>query len=111
MLLLLTLAPVPTATLDGTWTNMEQVYFDKEAGRQPPAWTGIRIRGGKWEIIDAFGTPAGITVTPPATVESDGPGRIIFRQDGRDIALRKARPFRCWMAVRKAGRDGEAPGD
>lgn len=54
-------APVqPAAAPTGTFTNEEQVYFEGEAKRAPPPWTGIRIdpdgqTGLVWQTIDRFG--------------------------------------------------------
>jgi hypothetical protein len=55
-------APVmaaPADLLPGTYTNEEQVYFDKEAGRKAPAWLAIRIHAEGDEMVieepDAFG--------------------------------------------------------
>lgn len=47
----------------GTFTNEEQVYFEGEAGRAPPPWTGATIAaqgdGLVWQTIDRFGTVIG----------------------------------------------------
>jgi hypothetical protein len=49
------------ALLPGTYTNEEQVYFAREAGKPVPPWTGIRItpEGSDYRLrsIDAFGVP------------------------------------------------------
>lgn len=45
----------------GTFTNEEQVYFDKEAGQTPPPWFSMKITprpdGLMIDEIDAFGKP------------------------------------------------------
>lgn len=45
--------------LTGVFSNEEQVYFEKDAGRQAPPWLSVRIGGeqGQMQIegIDAFG--------------------------------------------------------
>lgn len=51
------------ALLPGTYTNEEQVYFAKEAGKTPPPWTGISITaegsGYRLQSVDAFGVAGG----------------------------------------------------
>lgn len=45
--------------LSGTFSNEEQVYFEKDAGRQPPPWTSLKITKSEhgWELweVDAYG--------------------------------------------------------
>lgn len=98
------LAPGP---LDGDWTNEEQVYFAKEAGRAGPSWTGFRIKNGQWRPIDRFGQPTDRLVAPPPAVSIAGQDRMAFTLGGQQVALRKGRPMTCWMAVRK---DAPKPG-
>ena len=48
--------------LSGVFTNEEQVYFEREAGRAPPPWVGVRVdsRGDgsvRLRTVDAFGRP------------------------------------------------------
>jgi hypothetical protein len=62
MILLTTAAVLTVATLlPGTYTNEEQVYFAKEAGKPAPPWVGISIvpEGGGYRLraVDAFGVP------------------------------------------------------
>ncbi|MBC7519916.1 MAG: hypothetical protein H7268_02305 [Sandarakinorhabdus sp.] len=51
------------ALLPGTYTNEEQVYFAREAGKPVPPWTGIRITpdagGYRMQAVDAFGVATG----------------------------------------------------
>lgn len=81
-----TAAPDPEGTI---LTNEEQVYFEREAGRTPPPWLGVRVvvQGGTrlLQPVDAFGRETG-----PA-----------FADDGARAGLRVARPFRCWVSVRR----------
>ncbi len=49
--------------LPGTYSNEEQVYFEQDAGRQPPPWLSLKIVQSKngWTLteIDAHGHPQG----------------------------------------------------
>lgn len=125
----------------GIFTNEEQVYFDGEAGRTPPPWTGVRIEAGEgagliWNTVDRFGTVLAsetIAVSPEGwriggcalavTRAADGTlrfapqgkgceGRVVPLQidaagmtlrlaDGRETMLRRARPFVCWLTVKR----------
>lgn len=90
----------------GLYTNEEQVYFEAEAGRTPPPWVGVRIIGTAYaqriEQIDEFGDPvpgpvAGGRLSPGAVA-----GTISFTTaGGRQLHLRRARPFTCWVSVRR----------
>lgn len=133
------LHPGPEMTT-GTFTNEEQVYFDGEAGRAPPPWTGVRLGSGDgglvWQSIDRFGnvmastqvevTSAGWKIgdctlavqhgddgaiafvpgerdcaerTLPLRV--DPQGLTLRLADGRETRLLRARPFTCWMSVKR----------
>lgn len=124
----------------GTFTNEEQVYFDGEAGRAPPPWTGIRIdaagAGLTWQTIDRFGTvlaSEAVTVLPeawrvgscsltmrkaandsmefapsdsqcndrPVPIRINAGGMVVRLPDGRETLLRRARPFVCWLTVKR----------
>jgi hypothetical protein len=64
-MIVLTAAAVLTvaALLPGTYTNEEQVYFAKEAGKPVPPWMGMTITpaagGFRLQPVDAFGTARG----------------------------------------------------
>lgn len=77
----------------GTFTNEEQVYFDGEAGKTPPPWTGVRIVAERetlvWQTIDRFGavlasepiivTPTGWTIGKCSLAkESSAQGTTLF---------------------------------
>ena len=93
----------------GIWTNTEDVYFANEEGRERHAWVGYEVaEDGRWRTIDAFGQPQAEFTDAAMTNVSrrqDGSGWQVF-----DSELRKARPFSCWVSVRKfAGKpDGSA---
>ena len=84
-------AALPTADslLQGTYSNEEQVYFAKEAGKPAPAWVSLRITGAmptfQLQRIDAFGTDVGVP-QPFAITESAGRVTIAIRNFRRDYA-------------------------
>jgi hypothetical protein len=65
--------------LPGTYANEEQVYFDKEAGREGPPWFALRITlaGDKIAISepDAFGA------------DKDAPHSATWKVDGNRVTL------------------------
>lgn len=65
--------------LTGTFSNEEQNYFEKDAGRTPPPWISLRIAQSDDKLtvhqIDAFG--AATSEQQDVTV-SDGPDRDII---------------------------------
>lgn len=83
----------------GTWTNNEDVAFAAEEGRVRPEWVGLEVgEDGRWRRIDAFGGPLEDWRTgAPDGMAHDGAGGWKIE----DSELRKARPFVCWLAVRK----------
>lgn len=80
-LLLLLSGPASAAGAQGTspealgiFTNEEQFYFDGEAGRTPPPWTGVRVEAGEgagliWNTIDRFGT---VLASEPVAASPEG---------------------------------------
>lgn len=128
------------AIVTGTFTNEEEVYFEGEAGRAPPPWSGLRLEtdggGLVWQSIDRFGnviaranvevTPAGwkigdctlaaqhsddgaITFVPgerecterALPLRLDPQGLTVRLVDGRQSRLLRARPFTCWLSVKR----------
>lgn len=91
--------PEPEGTI---LTNEEQVYFAREAGRPPPPWVGVRVilrEGARMlQPVDAFGQEVGpaFADTGPLPFAARG-----FEQNGQRIDLRVARPFYCWVSVRR----------
>lgn len=90
LLLAMQAAAAPGPEPEGTiLTNEEQVYFEREAGRTPPPWVGVRVvaQGDArlLQPVDAFGRETGAA----------------FPDDGTRAGLRRARPFRCWVSVRR----------
>jgi hypothetical protein len=78
--------------LPGVYTNEEQVYFEKEAGRVPPAWFSMRIAatadGFMIEEPDAFGVlhspphPLKWTREGDVTVLNYGACQRLYRPEG-----------------------------
>jgi hypothetical protein len=72
-------AQAPVDMLFGTFSNEEQVYFDKDSGKTPPPWFSMRISptttGAIIDEIDAFGVE-----------HSDGHAFQI-RHEGNNIVL------------------------
>jgi hypothetical protein len=124
----------------GTYTNEEQVYFESEAGRPSPPWTGVRIEtaaeGLIWHRIDRFGTvmasepvrigkdswtiggcklaltpqpEGGLHLDPSSAgcagrvvpLALDQAGIALRLANGSETTLRRARPFTCWLTVKR----------
>lgn len=111
--LILAAAPSAWAGEPIIFTNEEQVYFDREAGRKAPPWVGMVVTlTGKADtvpytisFVDAYGVP----VWPSMRLE-DAARQIGARPDrdslqltlgGERIELRRARAVSCWVAIRK----------
>ena len=84
----------------GIWTNTEDAYFAEEEGREAPAPVLVEVgMDGRWRGIDAFGAPQGEWQTgeiPGLTPRDDRSGWQIGASE-----IRRARPFSCWVSVRK----------
>jgi len=84
----------------GIWSNAEDAYFAEEAGRERPDTIFVEVdENGRWRRINAFGeAQGGWTSAPIPGLErsADGSG---WRIAGSEI--RRARPFACWVALRK----------
>lgn len=84
----------------GIWTNTEDAYFAKEEGRTQPDPVLIEVADdGRWRAIDAFGAAQGewqAGAIPGLTRREGGSGWQIAGSE-----LRRARPFSCWVSVRK----------
>jgi hypothetical protein len=96
----------------GTYTNEEEVYFEKEAGRAPPPWIGVRVtrEAGKAVIagVDAYGQPVKndfeIIANTPSTLTA---------QLGKSAktTLRLARDVTCWGTAPKAQKKADGSED
>lgn len=72
----------PADILSGTYTNEEQVYFDKEASRKAPAWFSMRIHAEGDDMLieepDAFG----VTQSEPHRMKVVQKGKLTIFDDG-----------------------------
>ena len=84
----------------GIWTNTEDAYFAEEEGRVRPAPVLIEVaEDGRWRRIDAFGAAQGnweAGAIPDLSARDGGSGWQIGTSE-----IRRARPFSCWVSVRK----------
>lgn len=84
----------------GIWTNTEDAYFAEEEGRTRPDPALVEVaETGLWRWIDAFGAPQG--EWQPGAIPGLAPrqGGSGWQIGGSEI--RRARPFSCWVSVRK----------
>lgn len=101
------LAQIPLSP--GVWTNTEDIYFAEEEGREKAPEVMLQVGDdGAWRRINAFGEPQ-IDWThdpiPGLARREGGSGWQVGTSE-----IRQARPFSCWVSVRKfAGKpDGSA---
>lgn len=104
LLALLTAGPALADPLPaGTWTNAEDQYFRGEAGEAIP-FRALRVEAGadgpRWQAVDAFGAAQSPWTAgdPPVALQGT---EALFRQDGIATRLRLARPFRCWVSIKR----------
>jgi hypothetical protein len=103
----------PSDTLTpGTYTNEEEVYFEKEAGRTPPPWIAVQVRRetGKTSIawVDAYGQP----VTNNFEIADNAPETITAKfGKGGKTTLRRARDVTCWGTVPKTQKKADGSED
>lgn len=83
---------------DGIYSNEEQVYFEREAGRRSPPWLSVRVERGTASAVDAFGKPTRAPL-PILTMSATGLAAVV---DGTTLDLRRGRAFACWVSIRKA---------
>ena len=90
--------PLPPQIL----TNEEEVYFDREAGRTPAPWIGMRIaEGGGTTFVDAFGKVVPAVRNKGSDYSPDKTGIVLTLENGRKTELRRARPVTCWTSIKK----------
>ena len=101
-------APLPS----GTYTNEEEVYFDKEAKRPAAPWVGISVdAAGKISFVDVYSHTVQATAYK-ALVPSETAGRVrMTLADGRVTELRRARTATCWGAAPKAVKKADGSDD
>jgi hypothetical protein len=96
----------------GTYTNEEEVYFEKEAGRAPPPWIGVRVtrEAGKALVsgIDAYGQP----VKNDFEISTNIPSTLTAKLGkGAKTTLRLARDVTCWGTAPKAQKKADGSED
>ena len=98
--LLLANTPVPQPD-PGLYTNEEEVYFDKEAGRTPVPWFAADARAGAaLRFVDPYGNEVKRDVAQIFKQDAD---HIVVVLPGLKLSsiLRRARPVTCWGSVPK----------
>ncbi len=97
----------------GTYTNEEEVYFDKEAGRNAAPWVGVRVgTDGIWTGNDAYGDDNyGMTVNVEAVAPESADRVIATLKNGRKTTLRRSRAVTCWGSVLKAAKKPDGADD
>ncbi|MFM7377541.1 MAG: hypothetical protein ACKO1O_05335 [Erythrobacter sp.] len=96
--------PLPLAAQDrlpaGIWTNTEDAYFAEEEGRTRPEPLLIEVAAdGRWRTIDPYAAPLGDWRSDPIPGLARREGGSGWQVGGSEI--RRARPFTCWVSVRK----------
>jgi hypothetical protein len=100
----------PIIPPDGTYTNEEEVYFDREAKRESAPWLGLRYSPGKQEFVDLFGQPVKPFTLRSVDLAEGGRLRVTL-MDGRVTELRRARPVTCWGAIPKTAKKPDGSED
>ena len=94
----------PMAVFPGTYTNEEDVYFTKLAGKTPPPATGMEIlvegKDLRLRTIDAYGKPLeeGHIMVVSGTTVTSGPCTMPFLVDGAAL-VGQPRIGRCHKAA------------
>jgi hypothetical protein len=96
----------------GTYTNEEDVYFEKEAGRTPPPWIGLRVlRDGSKTVIagvDAYDQP--VKNSFEVTANTADMITAKFGKGGK-TTLRRSRDVTCWGTAPKAQKKADGSED
>jgi hypothetical protein len=99
----------------GIYTNEEEVYFEKEAGRTPPPWIGMRVtsHGGRTSIteVDAYGQAAKNSVDAKAILASTVNTITAKLSNNSKTTLRLAREVTCWGSTPKAQKKADGSED
>lgn len=86
--------------IPGTYTNEEDVYFDKEAGKSPAPWIGLRIDPDQSvHSVDAYGRI--VSGRAPSLIAGNATTLSVALPDGRTTTLQYARSATCWGSVPK----------
>lgn len=93
------LAQAP-ALSPGTYSNEEQVYFEKEAGRVPPPVLVLIVGAdGRARAVDAYGAAAPM---PGVALAMKGGDIAATLSGGAVLEMRRARPVTCWASLKRA---------
>jgi hypothetical protein len=99
----------------GIYTNEEEVYFEKEAGRIALPWIGVQVTHDAAKVrisrVNAFGEPDGKTITADALSASGKDSVVITLGEAHKTILRRARNVTCWGAVPKAQKKADGSED
>jgi hypothetical protein len=97
----------------GIYTNEEEVYFDKEAGKAAAAWVGVRVGSdGIWNENNAYGDDNYGETVHVENVASQSADRVIATlKNGRKTILRRARAVTCWGSVPKTNKKADGSDD
>lgn len=108
--LLLANTPVPQPD-PGLYTNEEDVYFDKEAGRLPTLWFGVLAQpSADLHFVDPYGNIVNRDVAQ--IFKKDGNTIVVVLPDlKRSSILRRARPVTCWGSVPKYKKQADGSED
>ncbi|MGB7419565.1 MAG: hypothetical protein WA918_10335 [Erythrobacter sp.] len=93
-------APGQPTLPPGIWTNAEDAYFAEDEGREAPFEHTIEVsQDGQWRRIEAFGKALSEWSAAPIPDLSRRNSGSSWQISGSE--LRQARPFACWVSVRK----------
>jgi hypothetical protein len=99
----------------GTYTNEEEVYFEKEAGRKPPPWIAVQatLTAGKVLIveIDTYGQPTKTGFNADTIMASTTDTITVKTGKDRQTTLRRARDVTCWGTAPKAQKKADGSED
>jgi hypothetical protein len=94
----------------GTYTNEEEVYFDKEAGKVPAPWIGVRIDADKRIVwVDAYGQAVSGKAFPLR--QTDATTISVITGGGKTSRLQRARGATCWGSVPKIAKKTDGTDD
>lgn len=86
----------------GIWTNTEDQYFAQDEGRERPDWLAVELaENGEWRALDVLGGPIGGEEGWQAGPVPGIAPRAGGGWEWKGSELRRARPFTCWISVRK----------
>lgn len=98
---MLALAAAAAIVSPGLYTNEEQVEFARDAGQIPPPWIGILAGDDSLTRVDAYGKKLD---APLPDIAQAGPDALEARTaEGQLLTFLRARSWRCWAAIPKAG--------